>query len=529
MNKPVRFKKLKKLIRDPNMFFYDMFRKRVFKDAPPTTLAKVSSTPANTTPLINLAEVRKLGVVNYIRSNLEAYTGPEDGGDPNSLLLWNGYLNWLISFLGALKDAASLDITIYTLGGGYSLTCKADAAFNIQGVYKALRSKPDFVVELSNVFGNLNVLHFYVFDLAADGLATVRSSRAWIRRFMLTDIETIYSDTASIRHAWPTIDAVYTWVNHADEHWQQLWAETFPQEPYDPDRYTSNDELRYSLRSLNKYAPWLNKIYVVTNCAKPDWLNSNERIVWVQHEEIFPDLSTLPTFNSHAIEACLHRIPGLSNHFLYLNDDFVLGQPCLPSDFFDETGRSLSYFEPYGMVDETDRNDAPDYLVAAKNSRKLISTRFPGYQARNLHRHVPYALRKDTLKAIEAAFPGAFEVTRSAKRRSPEDINLTSFLYHHFAYASGIAVKGDATGLIVRPGNIRSINGKDSFKYKLLCFNDGNGSAENENYKINCQKFFDKRFSERAPWETNHLTQDTSEVQESEEESLTLQESPEPV
>jgi len=504
-------------MRDPNMFFYDMFRKRVFKDAPPATLTKVAATPTQATPLVDLAEVRKYGVVQYIRNNLEAYTGPEDGCDPNSLLIWNGYLSWLISFLGGLKDAASFDITIYTLGGGYSLICKAGEPFNVQAVYKVLKTKPDFVVELSNVLGTLNILHFYLYDLSPEGLATVRSSRAWIRRFMLKDIETIYNENASIRHTWPTIDAVYTWVNHADENWQKLWLDTFPEELYDPDRYTSNDELRYSLRSLHKYAPWLNKIYVVTNCSEPDWLNGHEKIIWIQHEEIFPDSASLPTFNSHAIEACLHRIPGLSNHFLYLNDDFILGQPCLPSDFFDEIGRSLSYFEPYGMVDETDRIDAPDYLLAAQNSRKLVSSVYPNYQARNLHRHVPYALRKDVLSDIEQRFPESFEVTRNAKRRSAQDINLTSFLYHHFAYASRAAVKGEASGIIVRPTNIRSIVGKDSFKYKLLCFNDGNNSSKDSKYKLNCQAFFEKRLSEPAPWENNYLIQNTSKPEETEE------------
>jgi hypothetical protein len=102
---------------------------------------------------------------------------------------------------------------------------------------------------------------------------------------------------------------------------------------------------------------------------------------------------------------------------------------------------------------------------------------------------------------LEEIFPKTFDITRNAKRRSADDINLTSFLYHHYAYAKGIAVKGDAPGLIVRPNNVGAVAGRDSYKYKILCFNDGNGSAVDSKYKEHTQAFFNKRLAERAPWE----------------------------
>jgi hypothetical protein len=502
MTKPQQFKKLRKFISNPNLFFYDMFRKRLFKDIPQATIKTASETTTIAAPAVDILEVRRVGVVEYIRKFLGAGVGPEDGYDSNSLLIWNGYLNGLISFVAGLKEAMSMDVTIYTLGGGYSLISKCDDKFDIKSVCKSLNSRPDFVVEMSNPLGELYVLHIYLFDINPEGLATVRSNRAWIRRFPLTDLEVIFKANTQKSVELTPIDAVYTWVNHADVDWQEHWQSTFPEEAFDPDRYTSNDELRYSLRSLNKYAPWLRKIYIVSNCRQPSWLDSFERIVWVKHEDIFPDHSALPTFNSHAIEACLHLIEGLSEQFIYLNDDFVLSQPCLPSDFFDEVGRSLAYFESYGMVDTSEnREELPDYLIAAKNSKHLIKQEFLNYDARNLHRHVPYALKKSVISELETKFASAFELTRQAKRRSESDINLTSFLYHHYAYAKGLAVKGDALGLIVRPGNAGAVAGKDSYKYKILCFNDGNGSAEDSKYKAHTQAFFDKRLAERAPWE----------------------------
>lgn len=521
MTRSTKFKKLRKFLNDPNMFFYDMFRKRVFKDAPASTIKSTAATPvaSSNAPTVDLLEVRRLGLVDYIRKNLNAGSGPEDGNDPNSLLIWNGYLNGLIGFIGGLKEVTPLDVTIYTLGGGFSVTSKEGEKFDIKSISKSLNNRPDFVVELSTPLGELNVLHIYLFDLAPTGLATVRSNRAWIRRFPLDQLHTIFNPAAYSHAPESNIDAVYTWVNHADEVWQEHWANTFPDEPFDPDRYTSNDELRYSLRSLNKYAPWLKKIHVVSNCAPPTWLSENDRIKWVTHEEIFPDADSLPTFNSHAIEACLHRIPGLSEHFIYLNDDFILSQPCLPNDFFDEVGRSLAYFEPYGMVDASATiEELPDYLVAAKNSKRLIKEAFPFYEPRHLHRHVPYALNRSVLGHIEQSFPDAFKKTRDAKRRSATDINLTSFLYHHFAYARGQAVRGDAPGLIVRPENINSLAGRDAYKYKLLCFNDGNGSAENSQYKHTTQSFFDRRLAEKAPWEKESTVSMSQAIQNSNEQ-----------
>ncbi|WP_037036116.1 stealth conserved region 3 domain-containing protein [Rahnella sp. WP5] len=494
------YKKISKLFRDPNMFFYDMFRKRAFKGAPPKTKKITSQNNISAFPTINALEVQNLGLVNYLRRNLKAGLGPKDGSDCNSLLLWAGYLGALINFISGLKSTMTMNITIYTLGGGYSYTSTNGELFDSNQITKNLNSKPDFVIELSNELGDLYILHFYLFDLDVTGLATVRSNKSWVRKFPLEELENIYSPEKQTKER--KIDAVYTWVNHADLAWQEQWKNSFPDSEFDPDRYTSNDELKYSLRSLNKYAPWLNNIYIVSNCAKPSWLTNHPRIIWVDHNEIFPYSESLPTFNSHAIESCLHHIKDLSEYFIYLNDDFILGQPCLPSDFFDEAGRSLAYFEPYGMVySSSDKEGVPDYLLAAMNSNKLIKEQHPEYDSKYLHRHVPYALRKSVLMEIERTYPESFSITRNSKIRSPLDINLTSFLYHHYSYINGTSVKSEVSSLIVRPNNINSILSKDSYKYKILCFNDGNGSADDIAYKKSTQQYLDKRLSEKAPWE----------------------------
>lgn len=100
-------------------------------------------------------------------------------------------------------------------------------------------------------------------------------------------------------------------------------------------RFADNQELRYSLRSVEKYAPWVRMIFIVTNGQIPSWLNlDNPRVKVITHSEIFTNNSHLPTFSSPAIESHLHKIPGLSKKFIYLNDDVMFGTEVWPDDFF---------------------------------------------------------------------------------------------------------------------------------------------------------------------------------------------------
>jgi hypothetical protein len=168
------------------------------------------------------------------------------------------------------------------------------------------------------------------------------------------------------------IDAVITWVNGSDAEWLRIKARakraeiglpplplcskghitnvSFPVCDDDLDdteganRYRDNDELKYNFRSLEKYAPWLRRIYLVTSGQVPAWLDvSHPRVHVVSHADIFPNPAHLPVFSSPAIEVHLHRIPGLSNKWLYLNDDVMLGSDVWPEDFYTHTQGTKVY------------------------------------------------------------------------------------------------------------------------------------------------------------------------------------------
>ena len=143
------------------------------------------------------------------------------------------------------------------------------------------------------------------------------------------------------------IDVVYTWVNGSDPIWlESYWKFKNPNQnnvtTNDKNRYRDSEELKYSLRSLEKHAPWIRRVYLVTDNQIPYWLDLNyERIKIVTHKELFPSSSDLPVFSSPAIEAHLHRIPELSNRFIYFNDDVFLGSPVFPDDFFTAQGQKV--------------------------------------------------------------------------------------------------------------------------------------------------------------------------------------------
>lgn len=106
------------------------------------------------------------------------------------------------------------------------------------------------------------------------------------------------------------IDVVYTWVNGSDSQFEEALKgyAPIPNDNVKPSRFHDKDELKYSLRSLEKFAPWIRKVYIVTNGQIPSWLDmDNPRVTLVTHEDIFVNKSHLPTFSSPAIESHIHR------------------------------------------------------------------------------------------------------------------------------------------------------------------------------------------------------------------------------
>eukprot|EP00924_Labyrinthula_sp_SR-Ha-C_P005963 snap_masked-scaffold_14-processed-gene-10.33-mRNA-1 protein AED:1.00 eAED:1.00 QI:0/-1/0/0/-1/1/1/0/393 len=153
------------------------------------------------------------------------------------------------------------------------------------------------------------------------------------------------------------IDVVYTYVNGSDPLWLNNKAKyKAPKEnrftfynnhQNDPNRYKDNSELKYSLRAIQKHFSQVNKIHIVVALESqvPLWLNtSHPKINIVLHEDIFTGefREFLPVFNSRTIELQLHKIPNLADNYIYLNDDFIIGQDIGVDNFYTkETGAKI--------------------------------------------------------------------------------------------------------------------------------------------------------------------------------------------
>ncbi|SPT51134.1 stealth conserved region 3 domain-containing protein [Actinomadura madurae] len=277
------------------------------------------------------------------------------------------------------------------------------------------------------------------------------------------------------------IDAVYTWVDGADPRWRArrdaaLDGRDAEEGAAGDDRFRSRDELRYSLRSLAMFAPWIRHVWIVTDGQVPEWLNTGyPKITLVDHREIFAGRGRLPTFNSHAIETQLHHIDGLSEHFLYLNDDIFIGRPVHPAQFFRPNGTANFFLSPTPVPLSPICEDDDFNFAAAKNNRRLIEATF-GRTLTHSFLHAPHPLRRDVLKEIEERF--AVEVARTAATplRSRTDVSVPSSLHHYYGYLTERSTPGSIRAGYVNlndrsqhPKLTRFLTMRD---HDVLCLND---------------------------------------------------------
>ncbi|MER6464292.1 stealth family protein [Streptomyces sp. NPDC001228] len=314
-------------------------------------------------------------------------------------------------------------------------------------------------------------------------------------------------------HRYP-IDIVYTWVDDSDPVWKaskdatRRWVDgSVPMhDQADNDaRYTSRDELRYSLRSIHQFVPWVRNIFLVTAGQVPGWLDTEyPGLRVVDHREIFSDAHALPTFNSHAIESQLHHIPDLSEHFLYLNDDVFFGRPVHPEQFFHPNGLTKFFMSkaliPSGQI-------SPDDLpvnAAGKNSRGLIAQQFGTVISQKM-KHTPHALRRSVLAEIEQVYARAHWVTQHSRFRSPHDTPVVSSLHHYYAYHSARATVGDLRYVYIDIGDQRAQQRLDRLvarrDFDTFCVNDTIVPEDRDAQARMVARFLDAYFPVPSPYE----------------------------
>lgn len=303
---------------------------------------------------------------------------------------------------------------------------------------------------------------------------------------------TLLPDAPDLYEVPAPVDLVYTWVNGSDPAWQlkkleaqaALSGMTINKSALSESRFADRNELLYSLRSVESYASWANHIYLVTDAQVPEWLNvDHPKLTVIDHRDIFTDQDSLPVFNSHAIESQLHHIPGLSENYLYMNDDLFFMRPTEPDLFF--TGSGLSRFfpstAPLDLADPSAR-DMP-VLSAAKHGRQFMLDEH-GRRVGNKFKHTPHPQLRSVMEDFEATHQDMFDAVARSKFRHPDDYSIASALYHFHAYAQGKAIDSPiryAYMDISRPDaelyTRRLLRRTD---LDVLCLNDTDSSPESQ-------------------------------------------------
>lgn len=310
-----------------------------------------------------------------------------------------------------------------------------------------------------------------------------------------------------------SIDLVYLWVDGNDIEWLNKKNAFLSKikglriEAISKARTANNDELLYSLRSAEKYAPWIRKIFIVTDDQQPNWLNINDpRVEIIDIRQLLPE-EALPCYNSVVIEYFLHKIPGLSEHFIYSNDDMFFNKETTPDFFFDpKTGNPIvrlqrSIFGKWSNVIKESLNIYRNvYRTTIDNAAQLVEQKFGKYYSGTPHHNIDSYLKSDYESASEQVFADSIAPTITNHFRSENDIQRIIFLYY---------------ALAIKRGKLRYVNRKESCRIRLqkpdfmwfiskynptlFCLNDTPRASDADRERV--RPFLESLFPEKSSFE----------------------------
>ena len=304
------------------------------------------------------------------------------------------------------------------------------------------------------------------------------------------------------------IDIVYLWVNGNDGEWrakrekyaQKLEAAgnlSFAKFGNVEGRYRDNDELRFSLRALEKFFPEHGHIYIVTDGQVPDWFQASDQITLVDHHQLIPH-SSLPTFDSGNIESYIHHIPGLSERYFYLNDDVFFGAPVCLDNWFFENGVYVSWSDEPEVIGNKLQAESTSLENASRLSKQWLQAKLdnaslcaessarkmdPQYQhTSRTFSHSPRPMLKSVMKEIEQDAPELFERVRSTVFRTWNKPTIISDFVLRWALAHGLAKTIDhshvyiATGQLLEAQSLKHLQ-KQFGSLDFFCINDTTDDA----------------------------------------------------
>jgi hypothetical protein len=229
------------------------------------------------------------------------------------------------------------------------------------------------------------------------------------------------------------IDLVYLWVDGNDPEWQQQKERALAEcgrglnsQAVAKGRFVESDELKYSLRSVEKYAPWIDRIFILTADQKPAWLNEQHpKIRLISHRDFIPS-EYLPTFNSSAIEMSIALIEELGERFIFANDDMFFLKAVEPSFFYNAEGLPIARFAHHISTKRS------LYMDKVRKGQRLVAESF-GKRYDHQPRHNFDAYLKSDVRGCLDHFAEEAEATRSHRFRTEEEFHRSAWLYYALA------------------------------------------------------------------------------------------------
>ncbi len=286
-------------------------------------------------------------------------------------------------------------------------------------------------------------------------------------------------------------DLVYLWVDGNDPKWiakrNACIGKASEADTNCKGRYANNDELKYSLRSVEKYAPWIRRIFIVTDNQVPEWLDtSNPKIQIVDHTAILPPES-LPCFNSRIIEHHLHKIPGLAEHFLYANDDMLINRPVSPATFFADDLLPIVRFNRRPLRKWTLRikerimgKTLSNYVKAIHNTALLVEKKYGTYYSGKTHHNID-AYLKSTYSYARNLFDSEISKTLTHHERNADDVQRNLYSYVALAEQQAhLSYVSQHTSFRFHIDNIKQYEKFKRYNPILFCMNDSQFASDDD-------------------------------------------------
>ena len=334
------------------------------------------------------------------------------------------------------------------------------------------------------------------------------------------------------------VDFVVLWLDSKDPEWQAAKAKYMPQDrsvqKSNPEaRFRDWDIFRYWFRAVEKYAPWVLNVYLVTWGHVPSWLNlESPKLRFVRHDQFIPR-EYLPTFSGFPTELNLWRIEGISEHIVYFNDDMFLTRPVEKSDFFcnglprysaiaeppypimDMTAWKHNLFNNAGVINSCFdvskcieahpekwfsaeySSSQREWNLRAYTDNKLVGVRF-------YHLGVPY--RSSTMKTLWKAIPDRLDHSCRNRFRTMDDVFHQLFQLWEMMQGTFEPVSTDYYGKVfnVTPERIeefeRCFSGETC---RMICANDSEDLTDEGFIFLNnyLKDVFEKKYPEKSSFE----------------------------